>query len=198
MITLAIINFQSVWGKVLDYANDRKNGMTNRGKWFNNRYVISQEYMEMIVRELLSELETKFMMAFCKTWTQRTYPFAGIFEESRVVCNKTSHGYDYIISFGGSDGELGRQSVLITTKKKTYRGKGIRNIISLFDTGYFHTHQLYGEWKSKSRGFVVNVGVRNYLYGLEVISQTIDDFQDKYREIGLIVKLIAPNEYYAR
>ena len=195
---MAVVDFRSVWEKVLDHVNNPQNGYANREATAKNGYMLSIEYMDILVHELLSDLEYSFMSAYYNEWGTRAYPFSGLFEESRVVCKKSSHGYDFIISFGGNDGELSRQSVLITTSTKRYRGKGIMNIISLFDTGFLHTSRVFGLWESKSRGFQKHIKVRNYAKGLNVISQTIDDFQLKYKDIGLTARLIAPNEYYAR
>lgn len=192
---MAVIDFVSVWQKTVDYINNKWKDAGMRAD-----RTVSEEYMDAIVRDFLNDLESAFAREYESRFRPRIYPFAGLISESRVTRYKTADGFDYIISFGGSDGELSRQSLLIKSgrRKGARTGRGIKNIISLFDTGFSHDRTIFGLWESRSRGATLNTRASNHLDGFALINDYVEEFKRNNEQFGITAKLIAPAEYYAR
>lgn len=189
---MAVVDFPAVWSKTVGYVNKRW-----KGAGLKDNVFVDEQSMESVVKKFLNDLEAAFSYEYESRFSPTPYPFAGLISESRIDCQKTKNGYDYIISFGGNDGELNRCSLLLTrTGART--GRGVNNIISLFDKGYGQTKAKWGLWQSKSRGKDIHTKSRNYLDGLAVISDFVDDFTTKHRRMGIVAMIIAAPEYYAR
>lgn len=193
---MATIDFPAIWTKTVDYINQKWKGAGMRAD-----KMVSEEYMDAIVQDFLNDLEAAFATAYEARFSPLPYPLTGLISESRVSRYETPDGFDYIISFGGSDGELNRQSLLIKSGKRkgSRTGRGIKNIISVFDRGIKRNkYKKSGVWESRSRGRDIYTKTRNYMEGLAVISDFIEEFKMKNEQFGITAELIAPADYYAR
>lgn len=104
----------------------------------------------------------------------------------------------YVIDIYFAD-DLSRLSLLITSgdRKGERTGGGIRNIVSLFDTGYSVENFTYGLWDGHE-----DIGVirsKKEREGLYFMREAVDAFNRIFGEkYGVIAQISADPDYYAR
>ena len=88
--------------------------------------------------------------------------------------------------------DMSRMSLLITSGDRVGQrtGDGIRNIVSLFNTGYDASSQVYGLWEG-----VGNVVSKQSRDGLHFIEQAVQEFNNKWGAKYNVQALVVSTEY---
>lgn len=200
------IDEQSILAKVNAWTHSAEGKKVINSKYFQGaKAPIADKEIRRIISDLLREIEVSFGAAYIKSRDEvkgdRRYPFAGIFMTSRIESSVAQDGqsYEYRISFGRSDDDLTRNSLLITSGEKNEQrtGEGIENIIALFERGYVIGKTVpFGKWESKSRGFKQDTIALGRRAGLNAIAECIERFNRTYEGMGLHASF--EDELYSR
>lgn len=200
---MAVIDFGSITEKVNAFINSkegRQEVLSQTGVSMKGAYFGTDLDMDMIVRNFLIDLESEFARAYEEAeWDRHyRYPFSGLISQAVVrkhnSTNLTPHGGGtkvcYEVFFGGTTG-LSRDSLTIMRGRRRGQktGRGISNILALFEKGYDAKKQKFGMWHSRSRGGSYPTMSRVEREGLKVIAGFVDEFNARYNNYGVCAEL---------
>ena len=107
--------------------------------------------------------------------------FHSLYYNEPFPCGREGNKYKVDIQFND---DLSRMSLLITYGKNKGKrtGEGIKNIVSLFDTGYNAGKRVYGSWDGHFDPFAYEdtIASRTERKGLNFIKETLDAFNRKW------------------
>lgn len=173
----------------------RKRRETGNGKLATGDYIITLQDMQHMAEELIRTLKDEASSSTNNLPQSVLDHFNSLTYTQPVPYGRESKQYSIDIYFQDN---LSRMSLLITSgsKKGQRTGAGIKNIVSLYDTGYQASKQVYGEWNGhEDTGIIAS---RTELEGKYFIERAIDSFNRKYgASYNLVAKITASPEFYS-
>ncbi len=109
-----------------------------------------------------------------------------------------AYGDKYMINISFTD-DLSRFSLRIASgsRKGQFTGDGIKNIVSLFDTGYAAKNYAYGLWYGHEDAGIIRS--KQTRAGLHFMQDAVDHFNSTYsKKYGVEAYIAADPEFYAR
>lgn len=121
--------------------------------------------------------------------------FGSLYYNQPIPWGKQGDSYKVDITFGD---DLSRMSLLITSgaNKGKRTGEGIKNIVSLFDTGYDAGKQVYGSWDGHIDVYAWNdtIASRTHRDGLNFMQQTLDSFNREWGALYNVVAIVSADD----
>lgn len=199
------ININSIMRKVKDYSESdagkakmakvlRDRRVNGDGKLASGDYVITEQDMQRLAEELIKTMREEASMA------QYELPQSVLDHFDSLTYTQpepSGNGSQYSIDIYFQD-DLSRMSLLITSgeRKGQRTGENIKNIVSLFDTGYKTSKRVYGTWDGhEDAGTIAS---RTELEGKYFIEKALDSFNRKYSDkYHLVARVTASPEFYS-
>ena len=157
------------------------------------RQKLAYDYMKMFLQRVSLGFESEYKRQ--NPDPKYSYPFSGVFENSGYDFDIKDYGigtpvYVYEITFGKDNR---RESI---KTKKGHQGKGVGNILFLFEVGYAANKSVFGTWESKSKGATVgDVWSKRKRQGLYAINRAIEEFNWLHEADGVRVEWIDEWQY---
>lgn len=201
---MAQINMASIMSKVRAYAKTseckqrtqdyitqcRKDG---RSQTDSGATIITEEIMCRAAETMIATLKQTAQEHQLPVSAQEHFNSLE-YSQPRIVGNQ---GEAYQVDIWFSD-DLSRMSLLIPTGKRAGQrtGDGIKNIVSLFDTGYTASQSVFGTWDGHDDAGVIRS--RSQLDGKHFMSQAVDSFNRAWGEIyGVHAMIAVDTEFYS-
>lgn len=198
------INIDSIMRKVKNFSESekgkekmakviRERRLSGNGKLASGDYITTEQDMQMLAQELINTMKSEAASA------NLPQSVLDHFESLTYTQPEPSGGNvpQYSVDIYFQD-DLSRMSLLITSgKRKGERtGEGVRNIVSLFDTGYEASARVYGVWSGhESDGSIAS---RTELEGKYFIERAIETFNRRYGETYHLEAMISASpEFYS-
>lgn len=208
------INMNSVMKKVDEWSKSdagkariaktlkerRENG---NGKLASGDYITTIQDMQNMAEELIRTLKEEASSSRYELPQSVLNHFNSLtYTQPEPKANGTQYGMDIYFQ-----DDLSRMSLLITSgKRKGQRtGGGIDNIVSLFDTGYRASKQVYGAWDTHGGDYdnggsndIMEVASRTKLEGKYFMENAVETFNRKYgQKYRLEARIEASPEFYS-
>lgn len=182
------ININSIMNKVKAYSKSDigKSRMAKfiserrdegHGKLASGDHIVTEQDMIHAAEELIKILQ--------ETASQKGLPesvkehFDSLYHNSPIPYDKSGTKYKVDVRFKD---DLSRMSLQITSGKNkgSRTGEGIKDIVSLFDTGYDAEKRVYGSWDGHVNDTIASLPHRD---GLNFMGEAIDSFNREYGKL---------------
>lgn len=170
----------------------RENG---NGKLASGDYIVTLQDMQRLSEELIRTLKDEAASSINNLPQSVLDHFNSLTYTQPEPAGAEGKQYSIDIYF---QDDLSRMSLLITSgnRKGQRTGGGIKNIVSLYDTGYQASKQVYGDWSGHEEAGVI--ASRTELEGRYFIERAIDSFNRRYsKEYNLDARVTASPEFYS-
>ena len=182
---MAHLNMASIMKKVNAYAassegkarvaqtinEHRKNGS---GKLASGDYIVTEQDMSHAAEFMIKTLqEVAFRNSLPESVREH---FNSLYYSNPTPIGRDGSQYSVVVKFGDN---LSRMSLKITSgeRKGERTGKGIEDIVSLFNTGYNAEKAVRGSWDGHGDGTISSLTHRE---PLNFIEEAIDTFNRQY------------------
>lgn len=177
-------------GKISEYIFDKRK--SGNGKTASGGYIVTEqdmirlaETMIRIMKEEISVFSDEIPKSVLDHFESLNY---------RIPKIDGVHGEYYIIEIFFED-DLSRPSFISVDGGRT--GEGIKNIVSLFNTGYKSSAEVIGYWDGHED--LGRLASRTYLEGKYFIQRAVESFNQIYgKKYKVKAKITADEEFYKR
>ena len=203
---MATINIDSIMAKVNTYFGSaggkkkvdhfiKEKRISKNGKLSSGSYVVTLEDMQKLAEDLILILKEE------ASSSKNNLP-------KSVLDHFDSLDYTMPEQVGGDDGlyvvdvyfkdDLSRMSLRIASgpREGQRTGPGIKNIVSLYDTGYRASDYVYGFWYDHEDAGIIQS--RKKLEGKYFIERAVETFNRKYSGVyNVEAKITASHDFYS-